>query len=290
MKTFYFYNPHDLLIQKPFYLALLIWWTETLSAANLSVKLQSDPKEGERVMAIVDAPGEVGIESEIAGQSFSVPGSGRREVDLGNGRKANFGFHRVKVTSGAETSLLLIPVLSSVRSIPVPPPAPLSRSERSAIEKYFAALKAKPGHYFDKWPKAKVAAENVVKASYVGTMGLFCAAEPSKISCLAAASGVADLAMELALGFGEFAAEEMKRESTLTSAEAAAVKSVISSLKAAKTLVELFSGEIGEKVVAGAELIMIGLDPNDTAKLAIGLQKDSAGKGFKLYYFVKKMK
>lgn len=271
-------------------IAILLAFAQSVLGQSLSVKLKSDVKKGDKVIGIIDAPGDVGIESDISQSSFLSKGAGKREVDLGNGKTADFGFHRVKVLFGPKTVSILIPVISDKDPVPVPTAPPLSEAESSAIKKYFDALKAKPGHYFDKWPKGKVAAENVVKISYVGTLGLFCAAEPSKLSCVPAAAGVADLGIELALGFAEFAAVEMLTEKTLTKNECDSIKALIVAIKASKSVVGVFTGQVGEKIIEGAELLTIGLDASDNAKLIIGLQKDSAGKAVKLFYFVKKLK
>lgn len=271
-------------------IAILLALTQSILGQALSLKLKSDVKKGEKVVGIIEAPGDVGIESDIAQGSFLSKGMGKREVDLGNGKTADFGFHRVKVSSGSKSVSILIPIVSDANPVTVPASAPLSDGEKTAIKKYFETLKAKPGHYFDKWPKAKAAAENIVKISYVGTVGLLCAAEPSKLSCVPAAAGVADLGMELALGFAEFAAGEMLAEQKLSQQECDSIKAIITAIKASKAVVGVFTGQAGEKILEGAELITIALDGSDTAKLVIGLQKDSAGKAVKLIYLVRKMK
>src|SRR5436190_23177076 len=128
----------------PYLIALLAAFAHLACAAPLTVTLKAEGKVGTKIIALVDASGDVGVESDISQSSFQAKGKGIREVDLGNGKIAELGIYRVRVFTGAESVSLLIPVLSAQESVPVPKPAPLSASERSALEKYFANLKAAP--------------------------------------------------------------------------------------------------------------------------------------------------
>lgn len=260
-------------------------------ARPLDVHLLTVPKPGEKVIAQVDADGDVGIESDVAQATFVSKGTGPRQVDLGQGRTARFGFLRVHFVAGAEQATLVIPVLASAKTFePVVARGPLDGAEQLLLTKFFAALKQHGAAYAHTWPVRQMVTENIVKISAAGTLAILCVAEPTKITCVPAAGAAGDLAAEAGLGFAGHAVDEMEKDGSLTKKEAASVRTVLTLVKAGKIAlsVALASGT-AERLVEGLDTVSLFLDDKSTLRLTIGLQKDSAGKALKLYQILEKL-
>ena len=63
-------------------------------------------RAGERVLAVIKAPGKVGIESDIAQQSFEAQIGGSKEVDLGPIRRP--GLYNVRIVSGQQATMVMV--------------------------------------------------------------------------------------------------------------------------------------------------------------------------------------
>jgi len=241
-------------------------------------------------VAIVRAPGDVTIESDIARSSFVAKGIGQREVDLGNGKAAEFGFHRVTVISGQARESLLIPVLSREAAVPLPEPALLADADELAIGKFYSALKSNGRAYLASWPARKALGENIVKIATAGTLMVLCVAEPSKISCIAAGAATGDVVFEGCFEFLNHAVGEMEMENRLSDSEAQTMRLILKGLKGAKIVLSVAMGNgVAERVVDGLEVVTLALDDSSPVRFVFGLQRDTAGKAVKLIEVVKKL-
>lgn len=259
------------------------------SSFAITVQLVSEAKLGQAVMAMVDSPGDVTLESDIAQMSFVNKGKGLRKVDLGHGKIAGLGIHRVKVIGIDGTASLLIPILFDTAPAPKPSGAGLTAAEQSLMSRYFELLRNNKAMYLSTWPKREFATKSIVKLTTTGTLGLLCAADPSKVTCVPFAGSVGTLISDAMFDYLGHCTNQMEAE--IGKADADTIRQVFKGLKAAQITVNVGLGNgIAERVVEGLDVITLILDDKSDVSFVFGLQKDSAGKALKFIQILKKMK
>lgn len=260
-------------------------------SSELRVTLSSELRAGTKILATVEATGDVLVESELAAASFVSRGEGIRKVDLGGGRLAEIGFHRIRFSMGTNSQETLLPILSSETSVRSPPSVGLVPTEQAALNRFYSALKNRGVDYASKWPMRRVVIQNSIKITTAGTLVLICATEPSRVSCIAAATTTGDLLFEGALDYLSFALDQMAIEELLNKQERETIRQIIISLKASKVVLDVTLGpDVAQKVVAGLDVLTLPLDQASGLSLIIGMQRDSAGKAVKLLHVLRKAK
>lgn len=241
------------------------------------------------MVAMVDSPGDLTIESDIAQKTFVSKGKGLRKVDLGNGTVAALGFHRVKIMGVDGTASLLIPILFDTSPTPRPSAAGLTAAEQTLLSRYFDLLRKNKAAYLSSWPKRELVTKSIVKLTTTGTLGLLCAADPSKITCIPFAGSIGSLINDAMFDYLGHCTDQMEAE--LGKANAETIRQIFKGLKLAQIAVSVALGNgVAERVVEGLDVISLVLDDKSGVSFVFGLQKDSANKATKFIQILKKLK
>ncbi|MCS7304159.1 MAG: hypothetical protein NZ602_03505 [Thermoguttaceae bacterium] len=245
-------------------------------------------RPGEHVVALIKAPGQVGIENDIGQQSFTAQIGGTREVDLGPINKP--GLYTVRVVSGTEATaavLFAYPDGAQMRleistwSTDRPVPAPQELMERFVRAMSRERVKACAQRALKRWLPANVAS--------VGGTSLYCmvcVVPGGQFACSACVSSAGANMVDLSLEILTELVNNMEQDRLFSPQEAKAIRAVVHSGRGAFAI--LSAGGKLERFVEGANFAVQTVVEEEAATLVVGNLAGQVNKATMLIKITKK--
>lgn len=259
---------------------ITMWlWIVTIPAlACVANQVQIDiPKPiyrpGEHVIAVIRAPGEVGIENDIEQRSFTATIGGIRQVDLGPIKKP--GLYVIRVVSGSHATAAVLFAYSEGEHIvlkvstwttdsPLPLRAELiDRFSRAITQERLLACAKKA---LIRWLPA-----NVSTLGTTTTVCMVCVVPGGQVACPACVSSAGDNVVDLSLEILTELVNSMEQDRIFSAQEAKELRAVIGLLHTGRAALAIMSaGSNLERVVEGVNYTVQTLVENEAATLVVG--------------------